>query len=158
MDPQVANRNCRQIELQRLPTVAAIVRNVRSFFRPAVEQTFSSWIFANDARNRVVRQTTDDLLPGLPGVARSINVRMQIIAAGGDNVSRVAIVRRSFDQSYAAVRGQFSRRADVPRRAVITRELHEPVAGANPKLSGFGCGRSDDLNYGISSTRRRRHN
>ena len=50
MDREIANRSDRQIQLQGLPVIAVIERNVNSEFGSGEEQPFALRIFANCAQ------------------------------------------------------------------------------------------------------------
>ena len=75
MDGQVTHGSVRQIELQRLPVVAVIERDVDGGFGSGKEQALAKGIFADDVDRSVVGKTLGDFDPGLAIVAGAIDVR-----------------------------------------------------------------------------------
>jgi len=84
-DGDVAIRRVRQILLQRLPMIAVVERDVHAAFGAGEEQSLSSWIVADDAREAstrlIGREARDDLRPGLSEIARAEDVWRVIAVA-----------------------------------------------------------------------------
>src|SRR5579864_2564181 len=79
VDDEVAHGSGRQVELQRLPLVAIIERDVNRALGSGEEQAFTFAIFPDRVSRLVIGQTVGDLLPGLAAVVRAVDIRMQVI-------------------------------------------------------------------------------
>ena len=77
MNRQVAHGGMRKIQLQRLPVVAVVKRNVYRSFAAGEKQAFARGIFTHDVDRCVVRQASRDFRPVLTVVARPVDMRMQ---------------------------------------------------------------------------------
>ena len=69
----------RQIQLQRLPVIAIIKRHPHCVFCSGKQQPFAPRVFTNHANEIHVANTANRFLPGLTEVARSEDMRAQII-------------------------------------------------------------------------------
>ena len=78
MNGHVAHDRGRQIELQRLPMVAAIERHPGARHGAGVQQIGINRILAYDAYDFAVGQPGRDLLPGVAVIAGAIDVRMRV--------------------------------------------------------------------------------
>ena len=84
LDHQIVHRRGRQIQLERPPLRSIIERNIDSIFRARVKQSAFLRIFPHGANKRAVRNSIDQLRPGLAVIARLVDVRFQIVASDGD--------------------------------------------------------------------------
>src|SRR2546423_10615201 len=91
MHMQIANRGCRKIKLQRLPTIAAIEGDIDAVLCAAVKQPLALAIFADDARNGVGGQTIDYFLPGFAGIAGAEYIWVSVGRCRGDEISGVGV-------------------------------------------------------------------
>src|SRR5258708_7743881 len=100
MNGEIANGGDRQIELQRLPALAIIERNVSSEFGSGEEQPLAFGIFANRAQECGSGYAAGNRLPGSSIVTRSVEVRRLIVEAAAiyRGVGNRRIEMRSFDQ------------------------------------------------------------
>src|SRR5205085_229480 len=73
---EVAHGRGRQVELDGLPVVAAVERDIHAVVRARVGQTFARGVFAHDVCDAAFGQPGDDLLPRLAAVPRAIDVRV----------------------------------------------------------------------------------
>ena len=76
---EVTHRGVWQIQLQRLPVVAVVERNVDGSFRSREEQTFSHGIFAYHVARAAIGNAPGNFRPRFSIIARAINVRAQIV-------------------------------------------------------------------------------
>jgi hypothetical protein len=81
MDPQIAHRGVRQIQLQRAPVITLIKGDPYRGLGGRKEQATALRIFAHRIRGRVRREARDDRLPGAAAVARTVEVGMEVIDA-----------------------------------------------------------------------------
>ena len=91
MDLEIAHRNCRQVQLQRLPMIATVERDVCASFRACINQSAARRIFTDDARDSFFGQAGNNLLPSLAFIACAIDVRMRIGRRVGDGVRRLCV-------------------------------------------------------------------
>src|SRR5580658_10296605 len=75
---QVADRRGRKIQLERLPMIAIVPRDIDAAFGSGKKQSLAHGIFAHGVDGLVLRQAGDDLLPRLSAVVRTIDIRMQV--------------------------------------------------------------------------------
>ncbi len=112
VNPEIAHRSVRQIELQRLPVVSVIKRNPNRIFSPGEEQAFANGIFAHRVDGAEVRQAGCNQLPVLAAVVCAIDIGAKIVDAEPTHRSvRSALVEvRRGDLRDLAPRSQFFRR------------------------------------------------
>ena len=124
VNPQVAHRGVRQIELQRLPVIAVIERYPHARLGSREEQALAHGILAYGIDGRVVRESARDQPPHLPSVVRAINVRAQIINAetADGSVCGFVVEMRSRKLRHFAPRRDLRRRDIFPVRAAIARD------------------------------------
>src|SRR6202043_3127833 len=79
VNPKVAHRRVRKIELERLPMVAVVEGNPNAIFRAGKKQASAHMIFADCVNRRAVRQAAGNQLPGLAAVPGAIYVRLEVI-------------------------------------------------------------------------------
>src|SRR5258708_38910867 len=98
MDGQIAHGGMRQVQLQGLPGIAIVERNVDGSFRAGKKQTLARGIFTNGVDRGVVSNPGDDFLPVSAEIACAVDVRLQVVEAesidGGVSCSGVEV--RSF--------------------------------------------------------------
>src|ERR1700722_16944495 len=66
-------------QLDRLPGVAVVERNVDGALGAGEKQALADGIFADYVHRRVVGQAGGDFFPSLPAVVGAINVRVKIV-------------------------------------------------------------------------------
>src|SRR5207302_10538804 len=81
VDREIANRTDRQIELQRLPVLTVVERDISSEFGSGEEQPPALRIFPNRAQEGWSGNAVRDRLPGSAIVSRSIKIRRAIVEA-----------------------------------------------------------------------------
>src|SRR6266566_3609556 len=84
VNPKVAHRGVRKIELERLPMVAIVKGNPNAVFRAGEEQASAHMVFADCVDRRVVRQAARDQLPALAAVSSVPN--KAVIGAGPESI------------------------------------------------------------------------
>src|SRR5207253_9016655 len=78
---EIADRSRRQIQLQRLPVVAIVERNIDGMLGAGEEQAAAHGIFAYSVDGGIVGNAGSNLLPALAAIASAIDVSVQIIEA-----------------------------------------------------------------------------
>ena len=134
----------RQIELQRLPRRAVVVRNVEAVFRARVEQARHLRVFAHNthvAEHRLGNAAAQRL-PRLAVIGRLINVRVAVVdlMAVNRNVGRAARVPRGFnvvDRTPFQKARHVGRQIFLPRLAAVAREADDAVIRADPEHAFF---------------------
>ena len=71
VNPQIAHRGVRQIQLQRLPVIAVIERHPYGVLRACEQQPFAHRIFTHRVHGAEVGQARGDLRPCLAAIARA---------------------------------------------------------------------------------------
>ena len=134
VDLEVAHRRHRQVELERLPVVSIIERDVHSTLGAGDQKPAAPWILLHRVHVHAGRQTLCDLLPGLAYVARAIDVRLEILelVTVDTRVSRVRIEVRSLHHRHSAPRRDRARRHVLPGLPVVASELQVPVVRTDP--------------------------
>ena len=80
---QVAHRDRRHVEPQRLPVIAVVERHPDLRVGRGVEQSLLPRIFADRVGRRAGRDAGVDLRPGLAAVVRAPEVRIEVVDAHG---------------------------------------------------------------------------
>ena len=161
LDPQVAHRRGRQVELQRLPVITVVEGDVHAVLRAGEEQAPAHGIGADDscdAPRRVIhRQAVRDARPRLAEVARAVEEgRMKSQAHVLDGrVGRAGHVRRGFERDdVGATRIRHLRDADVgPRLSFVARQVDESVGRAHPDHTAPHGGRGERLDRAAPAAR-----
>ena len=144
MHGEIANIGGREIQLQGLPVVAIVEGNVECVFGSGVEQAFAHGIFADHAGDPIGLQASGDFLPGLSGIARAENVRLQILARVENDVRSAGVVVRGFDGFDLAVFRQAGGRNVLPGLRSVACDLNQTVGAAGPEDGGADGRRSED--------------
>src|ERR1700739_3524570 len=134
VNDKVAHRGMRQIKLQRLPGIAGVKRYVNGIFRAGEKQTLSQRIFPHDVRGSIRGKARDDLLPSSAKIARSIDVRAEIIEAEGVDCRVGASwieVRRLNDRNLSPG-SQGGTRALLPAVFASARDVNQAIVRAGP--------------------------
>src|SRR4029077_7680554 len=137
MDGEIANGSGRQIELQRLPVVAAVPGNVDTSFGAGIKKAAARGIFANGARNAKVREAGDDAVPGLSGVACAIEIGMSGALGGNGGISDGRIEGGGFDEKDVALFGKSSGRNVLPVGTVVAGEINGASARTGPNFGSI---------------------
>ena len=134
VNDQVVHRRRRQIQLQRFPVCARIVRNKNAGFRSGEQQAFALRIFPHGAHERAFRDALHQQFPGLAVIRGGVNIGPQIVV--GVPVHRhpggAGIERRGIDLADLAPFGHLLRRHVRPILAAIASDVHQPIVGARP--------------------------
>ncbi len=146
MHHQVAHRRHRQTQLQRLPVVPVIKRNVNPFFSARIQQPFSNRIFPHAIQEASLGYSIRNALPRLAEISRAIEMRAVIF--------QPVPVHRRIRCPRIGVRCLHVRYL-APRR-----QLHEPIVRPRPDLSRPYVRRPNRVNhpapFSFWSVRRRR--
>ena len=132
----VVDRGRREVELQRLPAIAAIERDEHPALRAGIQETRVLRILADDARRDVGRQPVDDGLPRAAEVARAEDAgTMAIGDVDRGRVGDALVVRRRLDrpQPQRLLREEARRRHVRPGLPHVAREMNQPVRRAGPQ-------------------------
>ena len=127
---QVGNIGGGQIQLQRLPVIAGIERNIDRVGSAGEQESLAAGIFANRARHARLGQASDDFLPRLSRVARAIKIRMHVawrvergkraVRSKDRRVGGIGIMRRCFDAIDVRMFGKIRGRYIVPGGTVAS--------------------------------------
>src|SRR5260370_6369284 len=125
MHHEVADRSGGQVELQRLPGIAIMERDVDAHFRAGVEQAFARGILADAVEEAAFGNAGGGALPGFAEVARAVEIRLQVFEAMpfDRGVRGGGVEMRSFDVRDLAPRCEFRRGDVAPSLAFVLREL-----------------------------------
>ena len=139
MDGEIAHGSMREAELERLPGVTIVERNINGGFRAGIEQTMAQGIFANDVGRSVVGDTAGDLGPSGSEIARTVDVRVEIVEAKTiDRGIRCAGIEvRGFNDGDFAPRLELWRGDVLPIFPAIACELDYAIVGASPNGIDF---------------------
>src|SRR5229473_5394 len=148
MHDEVADRSSGHIELQRLPGIAVIERDVHAHFRASVEQAFAYRIFADAIEEAAFGNAGGGALPGFAEVTRTVEIRLRVFEAVtvDRGVRDGSVEMRRFDVRDFAPGREFRRSDVAPGLAFVLRELDQPVVGAGPNFTGLDGGRCDGVN------------
>src|SRR2546423_12118606 len=106
--------------------LAIIKRNVNGTFRAREEQALAHSIFTHDVAGASGGNPVRNFRPGLPKIARSVDMSAQIVEAkavdGG--IGRAGIEVRSFDNGNFAPGLELRRRDVLPGFAVVSSEMN----------------------------------
>ena len=138
VDPDIAHRGVRQVQLQRLPVLTVIERCPHGFLGRREQQALALWILADGIHGGIRRQACGDGLPGPARVAGAVHVRAQVVDAHAAHgyVGGVDIEMRRLDLRHLAPGRQRGRRDVRPARSVIARHPDKPVIRAGPQRGG----------------------
>src|SRR5258708_14612918 len=100
MDIQVSHRGGGQVQLQALPVIAIVKRNIHRIAGPRIQQPFADWIFANNVGSCALQKTGNYELPALPEVARSIDQRMQVHWLAHEGLRHTRLIAGNHPQYY----------------------------------------------------------
>ncbi len=135
LDSQVVDGDGRQIQLQRLPMVPIIKRNMYARLCACIEQSTLLSIFSNHSSEIVCSYARSDLCPGLPIIMSFEEIRLEVIrfVAGRGKVGRCCIERRRFDNTDQGPFGQIRGSHILPCLAVISRDMYQTIIRACPE-------------------------
>ena len=138
LDLEVGNRCQRHVELQRLPVITIVPRDVESGFRPRVQQPAADVVLPHDPDVRLRRDALDNVLPTLAVVVGLVDVRAKVVelVPGVRDVRGRGIVRGDVDCVHHPLT-HASRRHVGPRGASVLRHVHEPVVAPHPDGLGI---------------------
>src|SRR5271165_3742461 len=147
MNREVAHGSVWEVELERLPRIAVVERNVHGSFRAGVEQALAPGIFANDIGRRVVGDTAGDLDPSRAEIARAVEVRVEIVEAKtiDRRIGGAGSEVRGFNDGDFAPGLKLGRRDILPVFPAIACELYLAVVGTGPDGVHFLEGGSDGV-------------
>ena len=132
---QIAHRDGRHVEPQRLPVIAVVERHPHLRVGGGVEQSLLPRILADRIRDRARRDAGVDLRPRLAAVVRAPEVRIEVVDAHrvrrGVRGERVEVA--GLDVEDARPRLDLRRRDVRPLRAAVHRHLDVAVVGAGPE-------------------------
>src|SRR6266404_497472 len=126
MNSDVAHRRMWQIQLQRLPVVSIVERNIDGAFRSCEQQALWSRVFANHVAGAAIGNAMSNFRPRLSEIARAVNVRAQIVEPEriDRRVRRARIEMRGFDSRDFAPRLQLRRRNVLPEFPAVARNVN----------------------------------
>ena len=91
---EITDRGHRQVELQRLPVVAVVERDVDAELGAGEEQPRADLVLANRVHVGAVRDPAVDLLPAPAAVLRAVDVRVEVVElVGVDGRVRLVWIR-----------------------------------------------------------------
>ncbi len=132
----VAHGRHRQVELQRLPLRAVVVRDVHPLLGGGVKHAAARVVFADGVDEDVGGDAFDDERPRLAAVVRAVDVRLRVVEAvavdGG--IRRLRVEVRSVDDADLRPRREGGRRDVRPVRPFVLRPPDLPVVGAGPEV------------------------
>ena len=131
---QIADRYVGEVERERFPLRAVIVRDVHAVLRGRVQQPLARGIFADRVHPVVRTDPVDDLRPRLTIVGRLEQIRRLVIhqrATHGD-IRDASIERRGVNLRDTSEIGHPLGRDVRPRLAAVLGHMHEPVVRAGP--------------------------
>jgi hypothetical protein len=142
---QIADGGDGQIILQWMPGRAVVKGHEDADFGAGEEQAFAHGIFADCVDVSVFRQARDDFFPGLAGIVRAVDVRMEVVHLMAVNcgVGCGRVVAGSFDEADLAPVLDAGRRDVRPMQARIECQLDEAIICAGPDFAG-ACRRWGD--------------
>src|SRR2546425_11027728 len=119
----------RHVEPERLPMISIVERNVNALFCSGKQQPFAPRVFTNHANEIHVANTANRFLAGLTEVARSEDMRAQIIeiVSIDGRISGARVEMRSFQNAHPASLRHAWRSQVLPRLARIFRNLDVPI-------------------------------
>ena len=146
---QIPHRSCRQIQLQRLPRIAIIERNVDGVFRPREKQSLPQRIFAHGIHRRIIGQSVGNFLPGPAAIVRAVDVSVQIVEPQtvDRRVRRIRIEMRAVQLRHLAPRRQFRRRHLRPVFSRVARQPDQTIVGACPDQIRVNRRRCQRINH-----------
>ena len=132
---QVAHAHAREVELQGLPARTVVEGHEDADLGAGVEQSLPDRILAQRTRVGADRDAVGDHRPRLAEVRRLVEQRAVVIelVARRGHVRRSRRMWRGLDLRHAREAGHRRRRHVLPGRAVVAREVHQPVVGSRPE-------------------------
>ena len=134
-DPDIGDLHVRQIERQRMPRPAVVVRVVDAVLGAGIEHVAAFRILANRVRVVVRLQAVHDLRPRLAEIVRAEEIR-RVVAQQRLLHCRVRGTCREHgrvDDAHAAQVGHLFRRHVRPRLAAVLRHLNLAVVRFRPR-------------------------
>ena len=134
MNRQIGYRHHGQIQLQTLPVITVIERNIDTRLCPCEQQAFLYRVLPDRAHEGIVRDPCNGERPGFAVIMRAINVGSKIVhlIAVYRGVGRGCIVRRGFDHVYSRPRLNLRRRHIGPGLSAIARYVDQAVIRTCP--------------------------
>ena len=132
---EVAHRRRRHVHPQGLPAVSPVERDPDLPFRSRVQQVPPLRVLAHGVHDPLVlRDPGRHVRPGLPAVARAVDVRPRVVEAEGVDrrPGRVAVEVRGLEQRDLGPRHELRRRHVLPALPAVARHVDEAVVGAGP--------------------------
>ena len=151
---QVVNRADRQIELQGLPMVAIIERDIDPQFRSGKQQPFADRVFADHPDIRSLGNAIGNLVPAFSVVVGAIDCRGNIVEAMAVNcgIRRSSFEMAGFKDADLAPLREACGRYIVPVFAVILGDLNQARVRPDPYLPGSDRRRCDGINHAVVNT------
>ena len=134
LDFHVADRNDRQVELQRTPLLTAVERDVDPELAARVEQSGLDRILANDPDVVICRYSPHHSLPARTVVRRPEYVGREVVefVAIHRQVRRSRVMRRCLDDAdQPPVRHVLGRHV-FPTVSLVSRDVDQSIVGAGP--------------------------
>ena len=134
---EVVHGHHRQVELEPLPVEAIVGREPDAALRAGVQHPRLLVILTDDARELGWCDAGVDARPraaevrGLPEIRSHV---VELVPVGG-NVRRARREVAGLDARHAAVDRHVRRGDLLPARAIVAREVHQPVVGTGPQHS-----------------------
>ncbi len=134
LDLDVAHRDCRHVEPQRLPVIAIVERHEHAALSAREQEPATMRLLLHRLHVNALRQSPCDLGPCFTGVERAIDVRLVVgeLVPLDRRVGFVHIEVRSFNHHHFAPRSERGRCHVLPGLAIILRQLNEAVISADP--------------------------
>src|SRR2546421_7423792 len=135
LESQVVDGDGRQVDLQGLPMLPIVKRNMHARLCACIEQSTLLSIFTNHASEIVWSYARCDLRPGLPIIMGFEEIRLEVIrlVAGRGKIGRCCIKRRGFDNTDQGPFGQIRGSHILPCLAVIARDMYQTIVRACPE-------------------------
>ena len=139
MHHEIANRGDRQIETERLPVFAVIQREIHAALGGCEEETLAHGIFAHAVHGFVLRNPSDNHLPGFSPIVSAVGQWVQVVDAEtiDGSVDGVGIEVGGVELCDLAPGGEFGRCDVLPRFADIARHMNKPVVSSSPDQVGI---------------------
>ena len=155
---QIADRNRRHVHSQRVPVIAVIEREPHLVFRSGIEQSATLRVLTHHVDGRVGRNAIDDFRPGLPAVARAVDVWPQIVEPEGvdGSIGRARIRVRCIHQRHLPPRPDLRRCHIRPRLAAIPRDVDQSIVRPRPDSVRIHVARRDRVHHAAPGGPRRR--
>jgi hypothetical protein len=131
---EIRHRDHRQVQRQRLPGIAVVVRDVHALLRAGVEHALLVRILAHRVHVVILTDAVRDLRPRRAVVACAEDVWVAIVEQGTlhRRESGAGVERRGVDDADAAKVRHVLRRDVRPRRAAVAGDVNQSVVRARP--------------------------